>query len=149
MDRFVSFDTLTFSARLGILMILSASSALAADQNADGDAWLHMNRDTQTGFVRGYTIGLTRGFAQGCDAYRSLVPVETHDIHNDPFAGCLNTSGRCFSQPVDFYVRQVTDFYQSFPSDRAISFEDVLKKLSDGQNMTPRQIHDWFAAQKR
>ena len=69
--------------------------------------------------------------------------------HNDPFAKCLNSSGRGFSRPVDFYVSQVTEFYESFPSDRAIPFEEVLKRLSDSELMTPKQIHDWFERHAR
>ncbi len=45
---------------------------------------------------------------------------------------------------MDHYVKQVTDFYESFPSDRTVPFEEVAKKLSDSENMTPQQMHKWF-----
>jgi hypothetical protein len=36
------------------------------------------------------------------------------------------------------------DFYTSFPADRDVPFEEVLKKLSDSEDMTPQQMHEWF-----
>ncbi|MGA2609018.1 MAG: hypothetical protein ABSH01_16370 [Terriglobia bacterium] len=133
-----------FVMTLSVLLILGVNHAPAADESTEGDAWLRMNPDTRTGFLRGYTIGLSRGFAEGCDTYRSIEKPRTRDLRNDPFANCLNARGRGFSQPVDHYVKQVTDFYESFPSDRTVPFEEVLKKLSDSDNMTPQQMHKWF-----
>ncbi len=113
-------------------VILAGSSilAFAADQNTEGDAWLHMNSDTRTGFAWGYTVVLSRGFAEGCDKYRTIEGSKSRHLHDDPFARCLNSQNRGFSRPVDYYVTHVTEFYESFQSDRAVPFEEVLKKLS-------------------
>jgi len=103
-----------------------------------------MNSDTRHGFVWGYTIGLTRGFAQGCNAYYQIAPPQApHSLQDDLFGKCI-TKGFGFSKPVAYYEKQITDFYTSFPTDRNVPFEDVLKKLSDSENMTPQQMHAWF-----
>ena len=75
---------------LSVLLIVGTNPASARDQNTEGDAWLRMNSDTRTGFVWGYTIGLSRGFAEGCDTYRNIEKPKSRDLHNDPFAQCLN-----------------------------------------------------------
>jgi hypothetical protein len=127
-----------------ILLALSVRHSSAQAQNGEGDAWMSMNSDTRFGFVFGYTIGLNRGFTQGCIAYDKIVPSQKpHSLHDDLFVKCTS-KGFGFSKPVPFYEKQITDFYTSFPADRKVPFEEVLKKLSDSENMTPQQMHEWF-----
>jgi hypothetical protein len=133
-----------FALTLSILLVLSVSRVLAGGQDTEGDAWLNMNPDTRIAFVRGYTVGLSRGFAEGCDAYKRIEQPKNYDLRDDPFRKCLNTPGHGFGRDVDYYAEQVTAFYTLFPSDRAAPFEEVLKKLSDSEKMTPPQIHEWF-----
>jgi hypothetical protein len=103
-----------------------------------------MNSDTRTGFVWGYMVGLSTGYGEGCDTYHKLAPLaKPHLIKDDPFHKCI-ASSLGFSQPVSFYVRQITDFYSLSPSDRQVPFGEVLKKLSDDEHMTPQQMREWF-----
>ena len=126
---------------LSALLIYATHPAFARDEN-EGEAWLHMSPDSRAGFAWGYTIGLSRRFAQGCNAYRSINPSKSRDLHDDPFAKCLGR-GEGFSRSVDYYVKKVTEFYESYPLDHDVLFEEVLKRLSDSENMTPAQIHQW------
>jgi hypothetical protein len=113
-------------------------------QHGEGDAWITMNSDNQFRFVLGYTVGLSKGFAEGCDAYYKIAPPQKpHALRDDLFAKCL-AQGLGFSKPVAFYQKQITDFYTLFPGERDVPFEQVLKSLSDSENMTPQQIHQWF-----
>ncbi|MBZ5540144.1 MAG: hypothetical protein LAN61_06440 [Acidobacteriia bacterium] len=129
---------------LAVLLALFVHYTSAQTYNREGDAWLSMNSDTRLGFVWGYTIGLSRGFAQGCEAYYEVAPPqEPHSFQDDLFGKCA-TRGVGFSKPVAYYEKQITDFYTSFPAERKVPFEDVLKKLSDSENMTPQQMHEWF-----
>ena len=127
-----------------VLLALSVRYGSAQAQNGEGDAWMSMNSDTRFGFVFGYTIGLNSGFTQGCVAYYKIAPPQKpHSLHDDLFGRCTS-KGFGFSKPPAFYEKQITDFYTSFPADRKVPFEEVLKKLSDSENMTAQQIHDWF-----
>jgi hypothetical protein len=143
MVRPLKARVLTLILPLAILLTFGTDHLSAIDQTGEGDGFLRMTPETRSGFLLGYTIGLSRGFAQGCLAYRSIAEFKTHDVHNDPFGRCVNR-GPGFSRSVDYYVKQVTDFYESFPADRNVPFEEVLKKLSDSENMTPSQMHAWF-----
>ncbi len=124
------------------VLILGVSHASAADRNTEGDAWLRMSPDARSVFLMAYTGGLSRGFAEGCLAYDRIAKPKNYDVHKAPLGKCLNR-GPGFSRSVDYYVKQVTDFYESFPADRNVPFEEVLKKLSDSENMTPSQMHEW------
>ena len=134
---------LTLILLLATLLTFGTNLFSAIHPSGEGDGWLRMEPTTRTGFLWGYTIGLSRGFAEGCSAYNRIVPFQRHNLHNDPFGKCIGR-GPGFSRPVDYYVKQVTDFYEFFPADRNVPFEEVLKKLSDSENMTPSQMHEWF-----
>jgi hypothetical protein len=125
------------------VLILGVSHASAADRNTEGDAWLRMSPDARSVFLMAYTGGLSRGFAEGCLAYDRIAKPKNYDVHKAPLGKCLNR-GRGFSRSVDYYVKQVTQFYESFPSDRTVEFHEVIKKLSDSESMTARQMHEWF-----
>jgi hypothetical protein len=113
-------------------------------QHGDGDAWISLNSDNQFRFVLGYTVGLSKGFAEGCDAFYKIAPPQKpHALRDDLFSKCLAQS-LGFSKPMAFYQKQITDFYTSFQGDRDVPFEQVLKSLSDSENMTPQQMHQWF-----
>jgi hypothetical protein len=114
-------------------------------QNGEGDGWLERNSDTRTGFVHGYIIGLSRGFAQGCLSYERLVPQQKTYVHfaDLPSLKCSRQAFG-FSKPISFYVEQITRFYAVNAEDRKVPFEEVLKKLSDNEHLTPKQMHEWF-----
>jgi hypothetical protein len=129
-------------ASVGAVLLCLLSQLHA--QNGEGDAWVEMNSDMQTGFVWGYTIGLSRGFAQGCVAYGKLAPSQPpHRLADDLFHKCLR-QGYGFSKLISFYVEQITEFYKSSAEDRKVPIDEVLRKLSDDQSMTPKQMHEWF-----
>ena len=134
------------AALIGLVaMAHNAHRRLVLAQSTEGNRWLDMNSDTRSGFVWGYILGVTRGFAEGCEAYDKIVPLRAPvSLKEYPFAKCLNSKGRGFSKPIPFYQEEITDFYSSFPSDRDVPFGEVLKRLSDDEHMTPAQIHEWF-----
>jgi len=107
-----------------------------------------MSPEAQVVFVRGYIAGLSRGFEEGCDADRTIDPRKNYDLHDDRFAKCLNRSPG-FSKPVEYYAKQVAAFYASFPSDRTVPFETVVKKLSDSESMTTQQMHEFFKSHRK
>jgi len=113
-------------------------------QSGEGDSWFEMNSDMQTGFVSGYIIGLSRGLGEGCVACTKLAPPQPpHRLADDLLGKCLR-QGFGFTKPTSFYVGQITEFYKTSAEDRKAAFDEVLKKLSDDQGMTPKQMHEWF-----
>jgi hypothetical protein len=128
-----------------VLLALSVSCsqvASAQTQNGEGDGWMKWNSDTRLGFVWGYTMGLNHGFGQGCGAYyKAAQPEKPHSLRDDPLGKCIS-KGLGFSKPPAFYEKKVTDFYTSFPEDRDVPFEQVLKWSSDSENISVQQMHE-------
>jgi hypothetical protein len=125
-----------------LLFILSGSHTSAQARNRDGDRWLSWNSDSRLGFVWGYTTGLSRGFGEGCEAYSRVVPTgKPHSLRDDPFGKCIG-KGFGFSQPPAFYEKQITGFYTSFTEDQDVPLEQVIKWLSDAENLTLQQMHE-------
>jgi hypothetical protein len=133
---------------LGVLLLATVAPVScyiwAQVQTGEGDEWLSKASEARLGFVSGYIIGMSRGFADGCDTYRRIAPQVSRGLRDDLFGKCLNSSDRGFSRPADLYEKRITEFYSSFPSDRRIPFEKVLKALSDSENKTPEQMHEMF-----
>jgi hypothetical protein len=136
--------SLVFVAIIGLVLASSMLRIFGQAQRGDGDKWINMNSDSQLRFLLGYTVGLSKGFAEGCDAFYKISPSQKpHALPDDLFAKCL-AQGLGFSKPVAFYQQQITNFYTLFPGDRDVAFEQLLKSLSDSKNMTPQQMHLWF-----
>lgn len=110
-------------------------------QTLEGDSWLAMNQERKSGFVLGYTIGISRGFAEGCATYDQIVNVHDVPLKSDPLRKCFDSKGRGFSKPVQFYVDRVNDFYKTYPGNRNFPVGELIKKLSDSENLTPQEIH--------
>jgi hypothetical protein len=132
----------TFVSVFLVLPVLCTLAASAQTQNGEGDGWMNWNSDTRLGFVWGYTIGLNRGFGQGCGAYYKVaLPGKAHNLRDDPLSKCIS-KGPGFSKPPAFYENRITDFYTSFPEDRDVPFEQVLRWLSDSENISVQQMHE-------
>jgi hypothetical protein len=130
---------------IGAALLLFPFSLRTHAASHEGEAWLEMNTDTRTGFVFGYTVGLSRGFVQGCLAYQKSVPPPEgfHPIADDPFLKCTR-QGFSFTKPLSFYAEQITKFYTASAEDRKVPFQEVIKKLSDEEHLTPEQMHEYF-----
>jgi hypothetical protein len=130
---------------VSVLLALSVrytSATSAQTENGEGGGWLSWNSDTRLGFVWGYTMGLSRGFGEGCGAYYRVPPAgEPYSLRDDPFGKCIG-KGFGFSQPPTFYEKQITDFYTSFAEDRDVPLNQVFKRLSDSENLTLQQTHE-------
>jgi len=131
-------------ASMALLTTLTAPCIGGPGGSREGDAWLGLNQDTRFGFAWGYINGVSSGFAEGCVAYSRIVPAHNVPLRSDPLGKCFNTKGRGFSKSVDFYVGKITELYSAFPEDRDVPIGEVLKKLSDSENMTPQEIHLWY-----
>jgi hypothetical protein len=129
---------------VGVVALFVATVQLQA-QDGEGGGWLERNPDSRIGFVHGYIVGLSRGFAQGCVAYERSVPQQKTYVRpaDLPSVKCSRQTPS-FSKPISFYAEQITRFYTANAEDRKVPFEEVLKMLSDGKHMTPEQMHDWF-----
>jgi hypothetical protein len=112
----------------------------------DGDNWLGWDESERKGFIRGYLSGYKSGHNQGCgEAIAFLVPDGTISHGPDPKAQCEN-SQFFFPHNADHYVQLITSFYQMYPTDREIPLPMMMWLLSDQQNKTPAQIHEWYVS---
>lgn len=110
----------------------------------DGDNWLGWDESGRKGFILGYLSGYKNGHNEGCGkAIRFFVPDGTISHGPDPRADCENSQS-FFPDTPDHYAQLITSFYQTYPGDREIPLPMMLWLLSDQENRTPEQIHEWY-----
>jgi hypothetical protein len=50
-----------------------------------------------------------------------------------------------FSKGFDYYVTQITNFYETYPQDRDLPLRQLFAQLADSStNKTLEQIHSWY-----
>lgn len=59
---------------------------------------------------------------------------------------CLFTQLQAQNGEGDGWLEKNSDSrtYSAYAEDRKVPFEEVLKKLSDAEHLTPEQMHEWF-----
>jgi hypothetical protein len=114
---------------------------------AEGNTWLSWDPKTRLGFVSGYLVGIRAGNRGGCFWYDNFTkPKSTFDNPADtPLAKCLQNVP-LFSKPPDYYQKQITNFYEIYPSDRGLNLESLLSQLSGKEGKSLKDIDAWFRA---
>jgi hypothetical protein len=112
---------------------------------AEGTVWLRWDKRTRLGFVRGYLMGIGAGNRGGCFSYDNLSKSSESvtDPTNTPLAHCLKIAPT-FSKPPEEYQKEMTEFYRTYPDDRGLNLESLLRQLSDQESKNLRGIDDWF-----
>jgi hypothetical protein len=143
-----------FKSRFAFLFLLSTFMVdiLNPQQNRirsvttggpQGSVWLQWDERTRLGFVRGYLLAISVGYRDGCFWYDDFVrlPQEAKNPAELPFAKCL-ASGLKFSQTPEYYSKQLTTFYKSYPQDTRLPLDELLRSISDSQNKSLKEIDD-------
>lgn len=97
----------------------------------EGELWLKEKPEARNTYAMGYTLGFQQGVNDVCQAVASEAQNPT------PLHGCLSQNLRV--PDMSELARNVTQFYERYPSDRYLYITDVMHAL--GRGMTLEQIH--------
>jgi hypothetical protein len=144
----------TFSTIVALAILVSESSSSGHQQSAkfpsartskDGDIWLSWHRSQRIGFLDGFRKGFKEGHQSGCNAAIDIFIPGAGPIDSpaSPYARCFDAQMR-LSGPLDQYEKEITAFYQRYPSDREIPLPAMLWLLSDSVRATIEEIHQCY-----
>src|SRR4029077_14359154 len=117
----------------------------------EGKMWTQWDESQRKGFVWGYIWGLERGYHNGCKELSSALPspvtidpLNGPDPLKNPLLECMLKTP-VFSKGFEYYVTQITTFYETYPQDRDLPLRQLFAQLADSSsNKTLEQIHSWY-----
>lgn len=111
----------------------------------EGSLWLNWDQSAKRAFVGGYLEGYREGHTDGCSHYPApKIEIELNRPAEElPTAKCSELMPK-FNQDFDKYVNRITEFYRLYPAERTVGLTILLNKLSDSENLTAEQVHEWF-----
>jgi hypothetical protein len=144
-----------FVGALGVAVLITLAGAQNRIRTVttgapQGAAWVRWDRSARIGFVRGYLSGIHVGYRDGCflSNDKNASPTALRSTLDSPFAQCLDKALR-FSKEPDYYETEVSRFYLTYKSDIGLPLDELLRFLSDSENKTPEEIHEWFASSRK
>ena len=128
---------------VGVLLALvfNSGGSLGANAIAEGDQWLKWGGETRLEYVSAYLRGNARGFRDGCEAGQEAY--SGGNLAGLPGEKCLPKLPK-YSNNMEEYVRTITDYYRSYPTDRFVPIFKVLEGLSDSRKLTIQRMHDYY-----
>lgn len=124
---------------IALALLVSSRPAPAQRDCCQGNWWLKWDNDQRKMYFYGYAVGYTNGFLHGCERGSRRAPTTGKDLQL-PFDRCMEGQ-RDFSRGADYFVGEVTSFYQSHPEVRDIYPYEVLDLL--GRGLTVQQIRSY------
>lgn len=106
-------------------------------EGAEGILWLSWSQDQRLGFVRGYVQGYSTSWRLACLNASRLEPNVP-----DLFSRCWKEEGT-WPKSYEYYRDLMTDFYTTYPSDRALPINRLFRKLLE-PGMTSDKVHAWL-----
>ncbi|HET9697330.1 MAG TPA: hypothetical protein VFP40_10720, partial [Terriglobales bacterium] len=100
------------------LLLFACNLSLGQTKTNEGDVWLAKSPEARSSLLLGLTIGMSKGFGDGCATYYKNAPTQKpHTLKDDLFAKCIKHAPG-FSNAMSYYEDRVTDFYTRFPNNR-------------------------------
>ena len=91
-------------------------------------------------YVRGYILGHAEGYTDAC--YKAMKywpsPIILSD-ENNPLSRCLKEMPD-FSRGPEYFARQITELYNTYPRDRILLITEVMTELVNGKSV--QNIHE-------
>ena len=109
--------------------------------SGEGQTWLGWNVEQRENFVAGFLSAYEIAFRTGCLEYSFAdPPKDAFDLAKSPLQQCM-LQQLSFSKLPGHYVREITSFYESYPSDSNIPTSWLILAFSDSENKTFEQVH--------
>ena len=110
----------------------------------DGDTWLQWDSASREQYIKGFITGFNAGAYEGCSyGPRYLESKVGGTAVAEAHQFCINSENHWPRDP-GVYANDITEFYQRFPTDHYIPMDIMLNLLSSRENLTIKQIHDWY-----
>jgi hypothetical protein len=124
-----------------ILPILCSPTSLRAQRHCcEGDTWINWTEGHREDYVRGYILGHAEGYTDAC--YRMAEywpsPIILGNEKN-PLSKCLKQMPD-FSRGPEYYSKQITELYSTYPKDRILLITEILGGLGSGKSI--QDIHE-------
>jgi hypothetical protein len=111
---------------LAIISLLAAQTLAPNKKDAiypitrtsgEGHTWLGWNAEQRVNFVTGFLSAYAIAFRSGCLEYSFAdPPKDALDLNKSPLQKCM-LQQLSFSKLPDNYAREITSYYERFPSD--------------------------------
>jgi hypothetical protein len=109
--------------------------------SGEGHTWLGWNAERRESFVAGFLSAYKLVFRTGCLEYSFAdPPKDALDLDKSPLQHCM-LQQLSFSKLPDDYAREITSFYERYPSDSNIPTSWLILAFSDSENKTFEQVH--------
>jgi hypothetical protein len=103
--------------------------------------WTEEHRED---YVRGYILGHAEGYTDAC--YKAMKywpsPILLSD-ENNPLSRCLKGMPD-FSRGPEYFAKQITELYSTYPEDRILLITEVLTELTNGKPIQDIHKHPPF-----
>lgn len=124
-----------------LLVISSSPTSLWATRYCcEGNTWMKWNEQHREDYVRGYILGRFEGYTDACYRESKFWPSPiTLGDGNNPISKCVKEMPG-FSQGPEYFAKQVTEFYRTYPGDRILLIREILEALGSGKSI--QDIHE-------
>ena len=128
-----------------LMTVLICAQCLAMEPFPKGDDWMSWGAETKLAYVSAYVQAYVEGFRVGCDAGKEAYAKQIPKW--DAGERCVGR-GKTFSKREEDYVDKITEYYQSYPTDRHVQVGKILDGLCDERQLTPQQMHQYYGSKR-
>jgi hypothetical protein len=109
--------------------------------SGEGHTWMGWNSERRENFVIGFLSAYQIAFRTGCLEYSFAdPPKDALDLEKSPLQKCM-LQQLSFSKLPEYYAREITSFYERYPSDSDVPTSWLILAFSDSENKTFEQVH--------
>jgi hypothetical protein len=127
-------------AFVAVLIFCAPSSSWAQRRCCEGDTWMKWTEDHRDDYLRGYILGYAEGYTGACyKMTKYLHPPISLGEKNNPLSSCLAEMPD-FSRGPEYFAKQITELYTTYPQDRILLVTEILVDLVSGKSI--QEIHE-------
>jgi hypothetical protein len=109
--------------------------------SGEGLTWLGWNAEQRVNFVTGFLSAYEIALRSGCLEYFAAdPPQDALDLNKSPLQKCMLQRPN-FSKLPDNYAREITSYYEQFPSDSDLLTSWLILAFSDSENKSFEHVH--------
>ena len=134
------FDRSRSAVVVILFLLCSTGSSWPQRLCCEGDTWIKWTEEHREDYVKAYILGRSEGYSDACYKVVSYwpSPVVLND-KNNALSRCLKQMPD-FSKGPEYFARQVTQLYTSYPEHRILLTTEILEALGSGKSI--QDIHE-------